>query len=319
MAYREWIYKSSWGIEHVIQYMGAYGGRHEKRADHEKPSREQIKRQNRKNKENRVRRTIQLNFRPGDLWLTLKYPKGTRKPMEEVLTDFRGFTDRMRKRYKKQGIPFKYMYRIEIGKRGGIHVHIVMNRMNDQRADLIISDAWTRARGATPIGDMLEEGLCPADGLAHLDHVRAVGNGRELAEYLVKEQPEVLEDGTHLSREEMEQTSRYGSSRNLLRPVPEVKTYNHWTMRRLLELGAEGMNTRPNRYRTEGYAVDKDTWAQGINPYTGLSYLCYFEVPTGRTKDGGRYGKQAYVRGKQAGRAIGGGKKDIPAAMDGAL
>ena len=281
MAYREWIYRSSWGIEHVYQYKGTWGGKHEKRADHEKATREQIKRQNQRNKENRVRRTIQLNFRPGDLWLTLKYPKGTRKPMDEVTEDFRRFTDRMRTLYKKQGIAFKYMYRIEIGKRGGIHVHIVMNRLDDQRADLIISDAWTRARGMTPIEDMLLDGLCPADGLAHLDHVRAVGNGKELAEYLVKEQPDTLEDGTKLSRDEIKATCRCGSSRNLDRPVPEVKTYNHWTLRRLIELGAEGLNTQPNRYRTKGYSVDKDSWVHGINPYTGLSYLCYFEVPIG--------------------------------------
>lgn len=287
MAYREWIYKSPWGIEHVIQYKGVYGGRHEKRADHEKVSKDQIRRQNQKNKENRVRRTIQLNFKPGDWWLTLKYPKGTRKPMEEVLSDFRDFIGRMRRRYGKLGVQMKYMYRIEIGKRGGIHVHVVMNRLADPRGDLLISDAWTRARSATPIEDMLEDGLCPADGLAHLDHVRAVGNGKELAEYLVKEQPEVLEDGTRLSRDEMKQASKYGSSRNLLRPAPEVKTYNHWTLRTLLDLGAEGMNTKKNRYRTEGYAVDKDTWVQGVNPYTGLSYLCYFEVPTGKKKDGG--------------------------------
>lgn len=278
MAYREWIYKSPWGIEHVIQYKGAYGGKHERRADHEKVTKDQIRRQNQKNKENRVRRTIQLNFRPGDWWITLKYPRGTRKPIEEVMEDFRRFVGTMRKQYKRRGAELKYIYRVEIGKRGGIHIHLVMNRLNDPRGDLILSDAWTRARGMTPIEDMLEDGLCPADGLAHLDHVRAEGNGKELAEYLVKEQPVELEDGTRLTPEEMKQTQKYGSSRNLLRPVAEVKDYNHWTMRTILNLGPDGMNTKKNRYRTEGYAVDKDSWVNGINPYTGLSYLCYMEV-----------------------------------------
>lgn len=282
MAYREWIYKSPWGIEHVIQYKGAYGGKHERRADHEKVTKDQIRRQNQKNKENRVRRTIQLNFRPGDWWITLKYPRGTRKPIEEVMEDFRRFVGTMRKQYKRRGAELKYIYRVEIGKRGGIHIHLVMNRLNDPRGDLILSDAWTRARGMTPIEDMLEDGLCPADGLAHLDHVRAVGNGKELAEYLVKEQPVELEDGTRLTPEEMKQTQKYGSSRNLLRPVAEVKDYNHWTMRTILNLGPDGLNTKKNRYRTEGYAVDKDSWVNGINPYTGLSYLCYMEIPIRR-------------------------------------
>lgn len=282
MAYREWIYKSPWGIEHVIQYKGAYGGKNEGRADREKVTKDQIRRQNQKNKENRVRRTIQLNFRPGDWWITLKYPRGTRKPIEDVMGDFRGFVKTMRKRYKRAGQDLKYIYRVEIGSRGGIHMHVVMNRLNDPKGDLILSDAWTRARGMTPIEDMLEDGLCPADGLAHLDHVRAVGNGKELAEYLVKEQPVELEDGTRLSRDEMKQTQKYGSSRNLLRPVAEVKDYNHWTMRTILNLGPDGMNTKKNRYRTEGYAVDKDSWVNGINPYTGLTYLSYMEVPIRR-------------------------------------
>lgn len=282
MAYREWIYKSPWGIEHVIQYKGAYGGKHETRADREKVTKDQIRRQNQKNKENRVRRTIQLNFRPGDWWITLKYPRGTRKPIEDVMGDFRGFVKTMRKRYKRAGQDLKYIYRVEIGSRGGIHMHVVMNRLNDPKGDLILSDAWTRARGMTPIEDMLEDGLCPADGLAHLDHVRAVGNGKELAEYLVKEQPQELEDGTRLSRDEMKQTQKYGSSRNLLRPVAEVKDYNHWTMRTILNLGPDGLNTKKNRYRTEGYAVDKDSWVNGINPYTGLTYLSYMEVPIRR-------------------------------------
>lgn len=282
MAYIEWTYESYWGIEHVIQHMGRYGGKHEKRADHVKATPEQIRRQNQRNKENRVRRTIQLNFRPGDWWITLKYPRGTRKPIEEVMEDFRRFVGTMRKQYKRRGAELKYIYRVEIGKRGGIHVHLVMNRLNDPRGDLILSDAWTRARGMTPIEDMLEDGLCPADGLAHLDHVRAVGNGKELAEYLVKEQPVELEDGTRLTPEEMKQTSKCGSSRNLIRPVAKVKRYSHWTLHRLLELGPDGINTTRNRYRKEGYAVDKDSWYQGVNPYTGLSYLCYMEIPIRR-------------------------------------
>lgn len=282
MAYVEYIYRSHWGIEHVFIFQGKRGGRNEKRSERKKATPEDIRRQNHRNKVNYIRRTIQLNFRQGDLWLTLKYPKGTRKPIEEVKGDFKRFLRKMRERYKKAGVPLKYIYSIEIGKLGGIHVHLVMNRLNDPKADLMISDAWTRARGMTPIEDMLEDGLCPADGLAHLDHVREVGDGQRLAEYIAKEQPMELDDGTLLSKEELKEILNFGSSRNLERPEPEKRVYAHWTMKAILDLQAEGMNTKPNRYRTEGYTVDKESWVEGVNEFTGMSYLRYMEYPSAK-------------------------------------
>lgn len=282
MAYTEYIYRSHWGIEHVFIYAGKRGGRREKRAERKKATPEDIRRQNHRNKVNYIRRTIQLNFRQGDLWLTLKYPKGTRKPIDEVKGDLQRFLRRMRGKYKKAGSELKYIASVEIGKLGGIHVHIVMNRLNDPKADLMISDAWTRARGMTPLEDMLEDGLCPADGLAHLDHVREVGDGQRLAEYIAKEQPMELDDGTLLSKEELKKIIGFSSSKNLIRPEPEVKVYAHWTMKAILDLQAEGMNSKPNKYRTIGYTVDKDSWVQGVNEYTGMSYLRYMEYPSAK-------------------------------------
>ena len=282
MAYTEYIYRSSWCIEHVFCFAGKQGARGEKRAEKKKATPDQIKRQNHRNKVNYIRRTIQLNFKQGDLWLTLKYPKDTRKPIDDVKADFKRFIRRMKERYKKTGALCKYIYSIEIGKLGGIHVHLVMNRLNDPKADLMISDAWTRARGMTPLEDMLEDGLCPADGLAHLDHVREVGDGQRLAEYIAKAQPMELEDGTLLTEEELKKIRMFGSSRNLIRPNPEKRTYAHWTMRAILKLQAEGMNTQANRYRTKGYLVDKGSWQQGVNEFTGYSYLRYTEYPPGR-------------------------------------
>lgn len=286
MAYTEYIYRSHWCVEHVFVYVGKRGGRNEKRADRKKATPDDIRRQNHRNKVNYIRRTIQLNFKQGDLWLTLKYPKGTRKPIEDVKADFKRFIRRMRDRYKKKGEALKYIYSIEIGKQGGIHVHLVMNRLNDPKADLMISDAWTRARGMTPLEDMLEDGLCPADGLAHLDHVREVGDGQRLAEYIAKAQPMELDNGTLLSKEELKKIINFSSSRNLIRPEPEKRVYAHWTMRAILDLQAEGMNTKPNRYRTEGYLVDKDSWQEGVNEFTGYSYLRYTEYPAGKGPGG---------------------------------
>jgi len=56
-------------------------------------------------------------------------------------------------------------------------------------------------------------------------------------------------------------------------------------MRRILEQGAEGLNMTTNRHRTDGYIIDKESWVQGINPITGLSYLHYTEFPVRRKKE----------------------------------
>lgn len=279
MALVKNVYVSSWGIESVYMFRGSHGGKHEKRAPHRKATKEQIKKQNQKNKENRVRRMIQLNFDQGDWYLTLKYTEGTRLAIDEVKKHLAKFLRTLRREYKKHGVEMKYMYRVEIGRRGGKHIHVIINRLPDPDADLIISDAWTRARGMTPIELALLEGLCPADGLVHFTHIRREGNAEALADYMVKKQPWELEDGTDLTKEEKKATGKYGRSKNLMVPEPEVIEYTHRTMKQILELGAEGMNTQPNRYRTEGYMVDKSSWKQGVNPYTGLSYLCYFEIP----------------------------------------
>ena len=54
------------------------------------------------------------------------------------------FLQRLRYRYKKLEDVLKYIYRIEIGKRGGIHVHILLNRTKCSKGtDTLIAECWT--------------------------------------------------------------------------------------------------------------------------------------------------------------------------------
>ncbi len=291
------VYKSPWNVETEIYHKGRYGAKGEKRAARRKATPAQIKRQNAINRSKKLRRTLQLNFTPGDYWLTLKYPRGTRKKCGEVKKEFAKFIRILKREYKRHNEELRYIYRIEIGTRGGIHVHMVINRTRIPELDLIIERAWKKARALTPtLEDGWEDGeLYGFDGMVHFAHIQDGSSLQALAEYLTKGLPEFAseedreewaewetweeeeegEEWPELTEEERRAFTRYGSSRNLIRPEPEVKEYTNRTVRKLLEGGPDAIEPTP------GFYVDKDSWETGVNPFTGYSYIKYRELPLG--------------------------------------
>lgn len=252
MAYGRDKYVFPNSNEYEYKYRGRYGAPGEKRGKRKKPTPEQIRRQNQINRENRVRRKIKLNFYPEDIWATLKYPKGTRKPLGEVKKDFRLFLDRLRRRYRKRNAVLKYVYRIEIGKRGGIHIHILVNRIRGEpAAELLLEDAWCQ-------------------GAVYRTSIKEYGGCRLLANYIVKKpDEEIMQQLSLFPPKEQKALMEYNCSRNLKEPRPKQSKANHWTMRRLLQDGP-----RP----TPGYYIDRDSIVSGVNPYTGMSYFRYTEI-----------------------------------------
>ena len=253
MAHTEKIWYFSKSIEHEFHYNGNYGAKGEKRAARKKRTPEQIKKQNATNRKNYVRRLIKMNFDIGDYWITLKYPKGTRKLLEDVQKDIRRFADNMRKAYKRNNADLKYIYRIEIGKRGGIHIHIIINRIRGRTGtDILVERYWKHGR---PNFTLLYE----------------EGGYDQLASYLTKE-AEADADAV--------KARGYVPSRNLVKPVPEKKTYFRRTVERLIKNGPTA---------SEGFVIDKDSIISGVNQFTGMSYLYYTEIRVKsreRTDDG---------------------------------
>lgn len=250
MAYKQNIYRSANVIEYEIRYKGKYGAKGEKRAPRRKPTPNQIKKQNLKNKINRIRRVLQLNFYPNDIWVTLKYPKGTRKSLEEVKKDMARFQNKLREDYKKRGEQLKWIRRIEIGKNGGIHAHYVINRI--WGADLLIQKNWI-------------------DGYCHYENIREEGGMSALAKYIAKPLPEEVEQ-LKFDFVDIQDVRRYAdvqTSRNLIRPAPEVKEYKRKTVRKLV---------REDPEPTAGYYIDKDSISRGVNPITGYSIITYREI-----------------------------------------
>ena len=264
MGYIENNYISANFIEHEIYFKGNYGARGEKRAERKKPTPLEIKKNNHWNKVKYYRRLMQLNFYPGDLWVCLKYKAGTRKEIGLVKQDLKAFFGRLRILYKRQGQKLMYIYRLEIGKRGGLHFHLVVNRIPD--CDLLMRDAWTRASDE-----------CGAIDFQTIDDS---GGFKSLADYLCKEPDEEIQGQMKfLIPEEKKKVYAVNSSRNLKRPEPVRKKYSHWTLKRILR-DEEIIRA------TEGFYVDKDTVKRGINKFTGMSYLYYTEVRVKKKKRG---------------------------------
>ncbi|BCK01437.1 rolling circle replication-associated protein [Anaerocolumna chitinilytica] len=250
MAYWKDVWEFTNSKEYEYKYAGKYGAKGEKRGKRKKATPEQIKRQNQSNREKKMRRLIKANFIPDDLWNTLKYPKGTRIPLEGVREHLKDFLIALRKEYKKRGEPLKFIKRMEIGEQGGIHIHILVNRLKNAQTDLIIQQCWQQ-------------------GSVNHESIYEHGGYKKLANYIVKLPDEEMEGQlSFFPEEERKELVSYSTSRNLIRPEPERTEYRRWTVRDLIENGPKP---------TPGYYIDKDSIHYGVNPYTGMSYYHYTE------------------------------------------
>ena len=251
--YKEEIYRYGPYIEHEIKYPGRYGAKGEKREKKKKATPEQVKKQNQHNKEKKVLRIMRANFEPGDLWVTLKFPTGTRMAPEE-LTDIRTkFFNNLRDNYKRRKTGLKFMCRAEIGERGGVHLHMIINQLADGRGAELIQRLWKKY------------------GAVHFVPLYEDGHFKQLADYLVKPPKEEITGQMTLwgTEEEQKLYSRYTCSRNLVIPEPEEKEYRRRTVRKLVEEGPTP---------EEGYYIDRDSIRSGKNQFTGMSYLYYTEI-----------------------------------------
>ena len=153
----------------------------------------------------------------------------------------------------------KYIYRIEVGALGGVHIHILINRVTG--ADKIITKCWERF------------------GHVNYQNIYETGGYADLAEYIVKQPEENTEEYEQLnmfSVQEQKELVKYSCSRNLLRPEPERTDYSRRTMRKIIENGPEP---------TPGYFIDPLSIVMGTNPYTGMNYLHYTEYKLLRLQD----------------------------------
>lgn len=137
-------WKSRNAIE-VEEYTGRHGTPGGGRVKRRKPTPEEMRKVNQYNKERRARRKLREHMDTGDYLATLTYQREARPPdMKAAKKDFSRAIAIIRREYKKRGAVLKWMRNIEVGTKGGWHVHLIVNRIQD--TDLILKKAWTHGK-----------------------------------------------------------------------------------------------------------------------------------------------------------------------------
>ena len=132
MPYVKRITKAGKTVEVEYYYTSRYNKKGGSRSDKVKPTKEQQKKINTRQAERKLRLLINNNFGFGDYHVVLDYMREKGKPdraKDEMKKDIQVFLRECRKLYKKQGLEFKYIHVMEIGKRGARHHHLVVNHM----------------------------------------------------------------------------------------------------------------------------------------------------------------------------------------------
>ena len=173
--------------------------------------------------------------------MTITYRKGDRPTWAEMIKDIQKLIKDVRKCYRKIGKELKYIYRLQIGKRGGPHIHILANRVQSQDGgtDIFFSECWKK-------------------GHINFRSLYETGNFEDLAEYIAKP----------IEEWEPKEAKRYHPSRILIRKEPKEKVINR---RNLVD--KQGRMIYPKA--PKGYYIDPDSVRMGINPVTGYAYRHY--------------------------------------------
>ena len=134
---------------------GANRGRRPK----EKPTCERIKKNNQRRKQREAGRMVEQYFNTDDLVLTLTFRKELRpEDMTAAKQIFKGLANHLRKEYRKRYYELFWMRNIEVGPRGGWHIHMILNRI--EGAEFLIKDYWRQYGGVyiQYLQDMRDQG-----------------------------------------------------------------------------------------------------------------------------------------------------------------
>jgi hypothetical protein len=125
----------------VYEYHTVPPEKGEKRSPRRKATPEEMAKVNQKNKERLIRHRLRTYFGIKDYWVTLTYERSLRpESMDQARHQMRLFVQKLQRRYKKHGKTLYCLANIEVGSRGGWHIHMAINRIAD--LDLMLAECW---------------------------------------------------------------------------------------------------------------------------------------------------------------------------------
>lgn len=155
---------------------------------------EDVYKNNQRLAEDHLRQLINANFKNDDLHAILKYRADQRpETPKQAQRDVKVWVDKMRKALKRMKMEFKYIYAVEIGERGAVHIHVVMNCVDVR----LIRRLW-------------------GFGTVYLVSLYTDGQYRELANYIIKQTSKMYQRKGWSGR-------RYTPSKNLIKPESKKK------------------------------------------------------------------------------------------------
>lgn len=237
-----------------------YGAPGKGRTKKAKPTVEQMRETNTRNREKRCRQRLLAYFSPGDCLATWTYEVKNRPlDMQGALKDFQMAIRYVRKEYRKRGRELFWIRNIECGTRGAWHIHLIVNEIGETAS--ILQRAWSR--GGTWSTKIKNCQWYDEDFT-------------NLANYITKDEhrQDRKTDGGKAKPRLRE--ANYNISRNMPLPEPTTRKLVHWPK-------------EPKAYK--GYYIAKIH--EGINPVTGYHYRRYTML---RIKTKGKEGKRCSSR-----------------------
>ena len=220
----------------------------EKRLSSDKETSEAQKKINQRRAGIKLRRLMNNNFEDGDYLIRLDFHEVHPETSEEMQSLMSNFIRRLKREYQRTGVDLKYIYVKELGKRGGRHIHLMVNQNS---ADLIRK--------------------CWGYGGIHIDPLITNGQYRKIAEYFIKYAAKTEETEGKLVGK------RWYASRNLVPPKVRKRVIASNTFQNKVRV----LNGYYLDEDTERHGISESTG------YEYFSYtLIKVRPPTRRKRDG---------------------------------